>query len=183
MLNKKLYAKKYSHISYIPKTLIILLILILVFAYLKTIITGYIIVFLFIVCIFINRITITSKGIKYKRKFFEWNKIKTIGVAVTKDGIPCKMYKKRLYISLVKYDKPVHIVSERRYYYDNYYNNKNDNIELETEQDYLIVVSFNRRLIHHIIVYWGTNIKNLDTTPGWDFYVRWHNFIHRGKRR
>ena len=182
----KYRGKKKNHICFVPKTLILSSIIIPLLPLLGLITSFEIfgrLVFLEIICIalfFINRIKLSPQGVSYQKKFFKWEDIKTIGIAVTKKGTPHKGYSKMIYITTCEYNQPIHIIYRSRkreeIFKPNFYVNKI--FFKEVKQDF-IIASFNRRLVHNIMAYWGTDIKNIDDVVGWYTYVKWYNFWHK----
>ncbi len=127
------------------------------------------------------RIRVTPKGVKYRKRFFKWEDIKAIGIAVTKHGMPHKFYYKMIYISKHEHEKPVHL-----YHYRSASNNdeykKVQRISVgEDIPKYLIIANFNRRLIRHLMAYWGSDIKNIDDVIGWKGYIRFLNVFSSAK--
>lgn len=190
IVSNKYSGKTRSHIRYVPKTLIFGMIVfplmdILDIMPYKGVYSSVVFVVLCIIIVIADRIKVSPQGVKSHKQIFKWEEIKTIGIAVTSKGLPYKFYRKIIYISKKQYDKPIHIS-----YKKGYYGTSNENIQTLvyyfernfTPKNCLIIASFNRRLIHHIMAYWGTDIKNLEDTIGWHTYVRFYNFLHRKRR-
>lgn len=173
IINNKHQGKTCSHICFAPKTLISTIIVIPLMVCLNLIPSFELflqIMFLEVLCIIIilvNRIKVMPEGIKRGRQSFEWDEIKTIGIAVTPKGVPHRFYHKVIYISKCEYQKPVHICYRR----DGEVKRLREGIEpifyvFGDDPDNLIIASFNRRLLRHIIAYWGKDIKNLGDVKG-----------------
>ena len=183
----KFSGKEKSHICFAPKTLIVtsivipVMIILNIISEFETAIKAIIIEIICVILFFRNRIKVTRKGVLYHKEFFPWEEIKTIGIAVAKNGLPHKFYK-IIYISKRQHNKPVYLYDPRLYIKNREYENIETVYYVSGRPEYIIPASFNRRLIHHIMAYWGTDIKNLNDTKGWYSYVRFYNFIHRNKR-
>lgn len=190
----KYAGKKGSHIRTAPKTLIAALIAIPLCGWLNLIPADLfsqtlMSIILCLAFLAYNRIKVTPEGIKYLGRFIRWEEIKTIGISVTKDGVPHKFYRKAIYISKDKYEMPVELSYERNLakqalgITSEIEGNVQKVLYENIEPGRLIRASFNRRLIHHIIAYWGTDIKNLNETPGWNNYLKVYNYFHRYKKQ
>lgn len=186
----KYLGKTHSHIRYVPKTMLAIVTLLplkIVLGLVQDFEIFLRLILFVVLCVIImitDSIKVSSEGIKCDKQLFKWEEIKTIGIAVTSKGLPHKLYRKMIYISKKQYNKPVHISYKKGfygtssehiqtlvYYFERSFSPKNS----------LIIASFNRRLIHHIMAYWGTDIKNLNDTVGWYSYVKSYNFFHRKK--
>lgn len=189
IIKNRFIGKESSHICFAPKTLIMATIIIPIIVIFGRIADFELVFILFtfeIICWILlirNRIKVTNKGIYYHKKYFLWEEIKTIGITVTTRNVPHKFYNKIIYISKHSHEKSVHILDRRQY------------SEVKEPKDveiidfsfggkpkYLITASFNRRLIHHIMAYWGKDIKNLNETTGWYSYVKLYNFLHKDRK-
>lgn len=185
----KYRGKSRGYISFIPKTILFFVAVLLPYLaitnrsiYIINPIISLIdllVIVLIIVCL---RIRVTPEGIKYRKRSFRWDEIKTIGIAVTKHGVPHKFYYKMIYISKHKHEKPIHLFHYKTAVNYRDYKDVQRITIAEDIPSYLIIASFNRRLIRHIIAYWGTDIKNLEDTVGWYSYFRFHNSIHGNKK-
>lgn len=189
IIRNNYFGKTLNHIRYVPKTFILgmiafpLMDIFNVMPY-KGVYSSVVFVFLCIIIILSDRIKVSPEGIKSAKQLFKWGEIKTIGIAVTSKGLPHKFYRKIIYISKKQYNKPIHIS-----YKKGFYGTSNEHIQTLvyyyernfTPKNSLIIASFNRRLIHHIMAYWGTDIKNLSDTVGWFSYVKLYNLFHRKK--
>ena|GEM_PF-3652298 len=187
IVNNHFKGKEKSHICYGPKTMIfatLVIPLIFILNIRMDFEMGFKLVLIEILNIAIliaNRIKVTKQGITYHRQFFSWGEIQTIGVAVTKRNTPNKFFNKMIYISKNKYEKPVRLLSQKLYSKIEKYAYQETIDFLNGKPDYIITASFNRRLIHHIMAYWGNDIQNLNDTPGWISYVKLYNFFYKKK--
>lgn len=164
-----------------PKLHIAAIVMLLVIGYCYESVTFFIFSLIFFIYTFMNRIVISTAGIKFKRKFISWDEIKTIGVSVTKKGKPRILFNKYIYISKTEYDMPVYIEPEQKYY-GNPFISPPENVHRVFVEDIYIRASFNWRLICNIMDYWDTNIKNLEDTVGWKSYMRLYSLLHRQKK-
>lgn len=183
IINNRFVGKESSHIRFAPKTLILATIILpILIIVLRDFELALELSTFEIVCLILlvrNRVLITKQGLYCHGKHFLWKEIKTIGVAVTKRKAPHKFYRKLIYISKHHHDKPLHLLDRRQY---------TEVEEIEGVEiidyrfgrpEYLITASFNRRLLRHIMAYWGDDIKSLEDTFGWDCYAKLYNSIHR----
>lgn len=188
-IKNQFIGKERSHICFAPKTLVLATIIIPIivifggiadFELVLQLLTFEILCWILLIR---YRIKVTKKGIYYRKQFFLWSEIRTIGITVTKRNVPHKFYNKRIYISKLRHEKSVHILYRRLY---------SEVKELEDieiidfafgDPEYLITASFNRRLIQHIMAYWENDIRNLNDAIGWHSYAKLYNFLHRKKQK
>ncbi len=185
----KYLGKTHSHIRYVPKTMLAIVTLLplkIVLGLVQDFEIFLRLILFVVLCVIImitDSIKVSSEGIKCDKQLFKWEEIETIGITVTKKGTSYRFYNKMIYFSKVKYYKPIHFTSSLKHGNESRASCGNVQIVLYRflEPNYIIRASFNRRLIHHIMAYWGTDIKNLNDTVGWYSYVKLYNFLHRKK--
>ena len=179
-LNNKYKAKTRIYIGFVPKTLFFLITLFCIpFFILKLTIDSFILLMVcevvFFLAIFVFRIKVTPRGVEYRKKNFKWDQIKTIGIGAKRNGLPREFCHKFIYISRKEHSKPLQLM--------------NGSPSKETQflgcdrglkiPSYLIITSFNRRLLFHIHANWDKDIVNIENVRGWRFYLWICNLLNR----
>ena len=97
-------------------------------------------------------------------------------------GKPTKGFYREIFISKKSHDKRVHVA------HHNYWCQKEGYQVVHTKDrdfpddpKFMILAPFGKKMTHHIMAYWGEEIRGLDETIGWYWYVKLYNFFHRKK--